>query len=126
MPAHQTADVIPARNIDVLQPHLTQRCATGVAKQADKVCGSPVNKQATDHMPQAIKHALETIAVSTTKRIKPRTAVPACRRAGINIRAQHVVACEPAVDALQSVYVGNDGVVDDRASTTQLGTEAAG
>ena len=126
MRPHQTADVIPARNIDVLQPHLTQRCATGVAKQADKVCGSPVNKQATDHMPQPIKHALETIAVSTTKRIKPRTAVPACGGAGINIRAQHIVAGQPAVDGLQGVYVGNDGVVNDRTSTAQLGAEAAG
>ena len=60
-------------------------------------------------MPQTIKHTTESIAgVGVTNRHKPRTAVPACCGTGINIRPQHVVAGQTAVDGLQLLQSEDD------------------
>ena len=51
---NQTRNIAPPGNIDIFQPYMAEPCAIGVAKQSNIVCGSPINKQITNHMPKTI------------------------------------------------------------------------
>ena len=104
---NQAANIATPPNINTVQPHLAQGCAVGEAKQTCMVGCIPINKQTTDHMPQPIEHATKSIGV-IPNRHKPGTAVPACRGAGINIRPQHIVAGQTAVDSLQLLQSEDD------------------
>ena len=111
----QATNIALPSNIDIFQPHMTQRSAIGIAKQSDIVCGSPINKQITDHMPQTIKHAAESIGV-IPNRIKPRRApharvIAAIGNAGINISSKGVVCRQVQRGQLQLVRVADGGAV---------------
>src|SRR6185437_8331395 len=122
------------------QPDVPDRRAIEVVEQARAVVGGKTDGETVDDVIQPVEHAGESVAAAAVDHadgLEARAAQerdPTARAAGVDVRAQHVVACQVAADALQGGAVGiergseagDDGPVDRTAVAAQHGLEAAG
>ena len=130
--ADQAADPVSCPDAAAIQAHVLDQCIpAGDGKQAAALIAHGLHAEVIDRVAKPIKHAAKTRVAAQRREAPAIHDLPAGCRRGIDIGAQHIIAIQLAINALQvgarhaaaRSQGGDDRVSRARAIRAQLGAE---